>query len=674
MNRSFRQLCCLLVFATAVLHAAAQSEEEKKLIAASQAGASPLFFRPDTGDVPLITPGTFFNEQECTVRGGIPNFLAKVHAGKPVTIGYIGGSITQGFYCYRTQSARYINALYPGAEKTWLNAGVSGTGTDLGACRIQDQLLQHQPDLIFVEFAANGAYRPGMEGIIRQIIRHNPQTDICLIYTLLSGQTKVYQEHHIPENIQGLEKIADYYRLPSIHLGMEAAALEKEGRLVWKGNETTANGRIVFSNDGTHPVKEGGNIYAAAIARGFQKMATATAVWQHTLPVAMMADNWEHATMVDPLHIARFDSNWEKKATADQLKQFHGWFPYVMQAAKPGASCTFQFKGDLFGFFDIGGPEAGQVEIDLDGRPAKLQEISTSGYRLYKADSITGKEVLNRFNNYCNNRYRGQYEFIETVPGTHTVTLRIAAAKADKVSILGPKQQEDITAHPEKYDQTVFYLGKILLRGEALPVKPQQPVLTQQEKWEQKVKAYEAKDALHFPKAGGILFTGSSTIENWKTITTDFPDKPIISRGISGTKTTDLLPYISRVVTPYRASQIFLYEGDNDLGFHKAPEAIAKDFETLFHAIRKDNKKAEIIFISVKPSPKRVNDLPAMEQTNALIKAFLATEKHTAYADVYTPMLGADKKIVPAYYREDGLHLTAEGYKIWVDVIRPFLK
>jgi hypothetical protein len=118
----------------------------------------------------------------------------------------------------------------------------------------------------------------------------------------------------------------------------------------------------------------------------------------------------------------------------------------------------------MFGLFDVGGPEVGQLEIEVDGKPVQLQEVSTKGYHLYKAAS-TGNTVLNRFNNFCNNRYRGQYDFIEVEPGEHTVVVRISATKADKAAILGAKQQADITEHPEKYDQTVFYLGKILMRG-----------------------------------------------------------------------------------------------------------------------------------------------------------------------------------------------------------------
>ena len=201
-----------------------------------------------------------------------------------------------------------------------------------------------------------------------------------------------------------------------------------------------------------------------------------------------------------------------------------------------------------------------------------------------------------------------------------------------------------------------------------------QDKLTQQQKWDLKVANYLKQDSINPPGKNVILFTGSSSIENWKTLKEDFPTKNVLNRGISGTQTTNFMQYIDKVVTPYKAKQIFLYEGDNDIGFKKTPQEILQTFTVLFNAIRKDNKQAEIIYMSIKPSPRRLKDSSNIEQTNLLIKDFLKDKKNTAYADMYYPLLTADKKLMPEYYREDGLHLTAAGYKVWADAIRPFIK
>ncbi|NLR66553.1 SGNH/GDSL hydrolase family protein [Chitinophaga varians] len=467
-KRFFTILSGGLLLLTSAYCQGREEAEEARLIAASQAGASPLYFNPGDATVPLVSTGGFYNNNECTVRGGLPHFFRKAAAGQPLTIGFIGGSITQGSQCYRPQAARYIQSMFPAAAMKGINAGVSGTGTDLGACRLYDQLMQYRPDLVFVEFAVNGAWPDGMEGIIRQIRKTSPQTDICLIYTVNIGHTKAYAEGRVPEHIQLLEQLAAHYALPSIHLGMEPVALLQAGKLVWK-SATDVPGKIVYSRDGLHPVIAGGNLYAAAIARGMRKIQAAESVQPAALPAPLLADNWEDAGMYDPLQIATFSDGFTKTPT-DQLplKQFHGWFPYVMAAERPGAAFTFHFTGTMFGIFDIGGPEMGQLEAEVDGRRMKLVSRSSKGTRFLSGAEETdssGSFTINRFNSFCNNRYRGQYEMIILPPGKHTVTLRLSADKADKRTILGPAQQEDITLHPEKYDHTVVYIGKILLRG-----------------------------------------------------------------------------------------------------------------------------------------------------------------------------------------------------------------
>lgn len=473
MIENIKRVCISTLLLSCMICANAQTNAEKeteRMIRASQGSASPLVFKTDEGRIMLVDPSNFNDNKETVVRAGLGNFFAKLATGKPVTVGYIGGSITQAHYGYRLQSAKYIQSLYPATSFQFLNAGVSGTGTDLGACRIKDQLLIHQPDLIFIEFVVNGGYREGLEGMIRQIIKNNPKTEICLLYTIISGQTKTYNDGQIPEKIMGFEQVADYYGLPSIHLGMEAAQLEKQGKVIWKGDPNYATDQLLFSIDGVHPSIEGGNLYAAAIARGINKLKAGLAESRdHTLPKKLFDDNWEDAKMIDPIAAATFSKGWTKIVTKDSepLKQFESWFAHLMHTDEPGSSFTFKFDGTAFGFYDLGGPEVGEVTITLDGKPITLQEVNENGYRFYKQFNTTNSvPLINRFNVFCNNRYRGQYEFIQTEPGIHTVTVSLSTSRADKAKILGQNQLEDINQHPEKYDRTAIYLGKILVKGD----------------------------------------------------------------------------------------------------------------------------------------------------------------------------------------------------------------
>ena len=44
------------------------------------------------------------------------------------------------------------------------------------------------------------------------------------------------------------------------------------------------------------------------------------------------------------------------------------------------------------------------------------------------------------------------------------------------------------------------------------------------------------------------------------------------------------------------------------------------------------------------------------------------------FVDIDGPMLGRDGKPNPAFFVEDGLHMTPEGYEIWAVVVTLFLK
>lgn len=363
---------------------------------------------------------------------------------------------------YRSQTAKYIQSLFPKVNMLGLNAGVSGTGADLGACRLQEQLLQYKPDLVFIEFAVNGAFAPGVEGIVRQIRKFDPQTDICLVYTISSGQAAIYAMGAIPENIKALEKIADRYSLPSVHMGLSIGHLQQKGLLLWKGTAQKENRVTVFSADGLHPTDAGGNLYAAAIGRAFLRMKSlpAARTKSQALPLAVHPDNWENGTMLSPKNFINLNRGWQQinPALVQTLKPYKTWFDYIMKAEKPGASFTFKFKGNNFGIFDIGGPEVGQLEFTvLETDVANLPDSISDG-------------LTNRFNRNCNNRYRGQYVFFKVPYGTYTIRCKISAEIPDKRKILGEAQLEDITKYPEKYNQSVIYLGKVLINGEALKV------------------------------------------------------------------------------------------------------------------------------------------------------------------------------------------------------------
>ena len=91
---------------------------------------------------------------ECRPRGGLPNVLAKLKKGGNVRIAYLGGSITNA-EGWRPMTRDWFDEKYFDAKVDQINAAVSGTGSDLGACRVAHDVLRHRIMLNYEGLAEN---------------------------------------------------------------------------------------------------------------------------------------------------------------------------------------------------------------------------------------------------------------------------------------------------------------------------------------------------------------------------------------------------------------------------------------------------------------------------------------------------------------------------------------
>ena len=192
--------------------------------------------------------------------------------------------------------------------------------------------------------------------------------------------------------------------------------------------------------------------------------------------------------------------------------------------------------------------------------------------------------------------------------------------------------------------------------------------------WEKELAVFGQQDQTTKPPRKPIVFTGSSSIRLWKTLAQDFPDKKVLNRGFGGSQTFEVLHFADRIILSYRPRQVVIYVGDNDLAAGKTPAQVFTDFKALFATIRQSRQKTRVTFISIKPSPARKQLLPAIAQTNQLIRDFLHTQRRAGYVDVYQRMLTPLGQFNPTLYQADSLHMTDAGYRIWAAAVRPALK
>lgn len=146
--------------------------------------------------------------------------FAKAKRGEPLTVGFIGGSITQGClaskpeYAYAYRVYEWLQHKFPDADFTYINAGIGGTTSHFGAARVQEDLLVYKPDLVFLDFTVNDEatdfFGETYEGVVRQILLSEKAPALVPIYHIF------YQNGMNAERVHA--KICRHYRLPVISM------------------------------------------------------------------------------------------------------------------------------------------------------------------------------------------------------------------------------------------------------------------------------------------------------------------------------------------------------------------------------------------------------------------------------------------------------------------------
>jgi hypothetical protein len=403
---------------------------------------------------------------EFTARAGMPNLFAKLDKGGPVTIAYYGGSITAG-PGWRTHTLDWFRKNWPDAKINELNASLGGSGSLVGVFRADHDLVAPKPDAVFIEFSLNDVAdvrdRPAevagaLEGIIRKLRTSKPDTDVCLAYTLHSSAVDLIHQGKFSASVSLHESIAAHYGITTIHMGIEAARLAAEDKLVFTApkapGDKDAQGRTIFTNDGTHPTETGHLLNGQAAIRGLEMLRNNAIAKPHPLPAALSIIPWEKAKTLPAEGRASFSGNWEKLTAADGPacrrfgKRFYSWFPRLFRTATPGSIVTVRFRGTHIGIKGMEGPDSGVVSISMNDQPPRKQTLFTV---------------------YANNWvYVGSP--LPAVPmGDHTVTWTLLDEVPDKEKMLAVKKTDhDLRDHPEKYANNTFSVGQIIVLGDIL--------------------------------------------------------------------------------------------------------------------------------------------------------------------------------------------------------------
>ncbi len=140
------------------------------------------------------------------------------------TIGFIGGSLTQGGSTWINAVKNFFAEKYPDKNIVTINAGIGGTGSQMGATRYEKDILDYDPDLVFIEFAVNdtGASEDDskiyMEAMVRQSLKAAKVPNIIFLYAPQPCEKDSELYTKWSNGVQWKEEIATHYGIKSINI------------------------------------------------------------------------------------------------------------------------------------------------------------------------------------------------------------------------------------------------------------------------------------------------------------------------------------------------------------------------------------------------------------------------------------------------------------------------
>lgn len=223
--------------------------------------------------------------------------LKMAEANAPITVAFLGGSITQGSLattdenCYAHRVFSWWEETFPDGDFTYVNAGIGGTTSHFGAARVDHDVLAYEPDVVFVEFSVNDESNPHFletyEGLVRHIWNAPSAPAVILI-------SNVY--YHNGGNAQLIhEQVARQYDLPLVSMQSAIYPAVREGHI--------ANRDI--TPDDLHPNDMGHMLVASVITYFLDHVLEEVLIGElppfagGELPAPLTANTYEAAQRLD---------------------------------------------------------------------------------------------------------------------------------------------------------------------------------------------------------------------------------------------------------------------------------------------------------------------------------------------------------------------------------------
>lgn len=287
--------------------------------------------------------------------------MRRAESGESLTIGFIGGSITQGSLAseqdrtYARLVLSWWQKSFPKARFHYVNGGIGGTTSHYGVARVVSDVLMDQPDFVIADFSvndeANSFFQETYEGLIRKILSWDSKPAVVLLNNVYYDTGASAQDWH--------HAIGQWYQVPSVSIRDTVYSRILSGELA----------KEELTPDGLHPNDRGHALVAAEIIAFLEKVRADTSGNEEdiSLPVPMTENAYENARRLTNREVSPelngFQADTREKT--DYLDHFkNGWI-----GRKPGDSILFEVEASCI---------AVQYRKTVD-RPAAIAKLILDG-------------------------------------------------------------------------------------------------------------------------------------------------------------------------------------------------------------------------------------------------------------------------------------------------------
>lgn len=248
--------------------------------------------------------------------------MQRAARGEELTIGFFGGSITQGClasvhtkaYSYRV--FEWWKQVFPKAKFHYVNGGIGGTTSHFGVSRVVEDLLMYQPDVVVIDFSVNDEaqeiFRETYEGLIRRILTWGSGPAVLILNNVDYSTGINVQDSH--------NEVGAWYHIP--HVSMKDTLYQRMKAGMYRPEKLT--------QDGLHPNDKGHELVADEIIALLEEVKAH--MWEEGeevfYPGPLTANAYEAARRItirggDPKLLGFRADTEEKKGHLDIFK--NGW-------------------------------------------------------------------------------------------------------------------------------------------------------------------------------------------------------------------------------------------------------------------------------------------------------------------------------------------------------------